>query len=361
MKKLICSIILPLLSIVLLCGCGETINIQDVKTRYDKLTTAYVVNNVNNFYNNEQLSKTIFINYDDLRNEIEDSDPDNDLQRRYRALYYQQLILNNIFDCYEKYHEDFYMIASSKNINEDKLKSFKSSETSLEKALQRFNQYYNSFIEEVNAGKSDIMTMSITEYSYEVNKVIDASFNFIYSFMDIYTNDCIDDINQISTKNLSISIAKANLNIAYVVYLENIKSFNFVVGNWGMCDLAPIISEDNEFLLLDLLSTPRIISTLVSENIVPGSPKYDSVTDDINNFIYSKDVFEQRLNTYKSMYNSIDVYNLTQHRFNQINGVKYDNYVDSLNASKQSSVLMIENFVSATLANYITKLNAITM
>lgn len=362
MKKLFCSILLPLLAVICLFGCGTKINIKNVKSNYEELSTSYLTNGVNIFYSNENKPNTISIYYPDnlLEEAINNpAEPVNDLQKRYKALAYQQLILNNIFDSYEKFADDFYTVAESKSIDNSLLESLNNKERELERTLDDFKHSYDNFIDEAR-DISSVMELTITAYSYELNKVIESSFNFVNCFMDIYTNHCVDNIESINSKNLSINVAKANLDIAYVVYLENIKSFNFTVGKVGMCDLAPLITQDNSFVLIDDLSSPKALSTIVSENLIEGSTKYESVIDNVNNFNYAKKLFEQRLKTYQTMYSELDMFNLSQFRFDQKNGVSYNNYIDSLTASKKTNVQMVETFINTTLTNYIIKLKTIT-
>ena len=119
MRKFLCSIFMPLLAVICLCGCGAEINVKNIKNNYNELTTNYIYESENAFFNDTDKPNTIAIYYPNNLKEIiySENEQQNDFQKRCRAIYYQQQILTNIFDGYEKYSDDFYLVAESKKID----------------------------------------------------------------------------------------------------------------------------------------------------------------------------------------------------------------------------------------------------
>lgn len=361
MKKIFGLLLLPILSVLVLFGCGKDKEIEDVLTAYTEMVDTFTVGGESDLFSEASNPKAIVISYPvTVKQAIENIAPSNDLQKRYRGLYYQQEILDNIYTYYTNYQEDFYRIAKSKDIDEDEVNDLYDSVKDIHDSLDNFKHHYETFKDvTLDSGISDIMEFNITSYTFHLNKVIDASFDFVYRFHNIYSNYCIDDYHSFNADNLQLYVDKAYLDISYVVYLENIKSFNYSVGEHGICDLSSIVGSESEKNLLSLLDERKNISATILGNLGTSTEAGIYADEAVSIFSYIRDVYEQRINSYLTNYKKVNMYNISQYRFNDSSNITYENYLNSLSASDRAVHTMLDNFVDDTFLNYVSKLNSI--
>lgn len=360
MKRILGLLLIPLLSFVCLFGCDTTRTIVDVKELYVEMVEENKIDNVNNFFSDYTRPNSIVILYPTTVNSaINILTPSNEIQKRYKGIYYQQKILDNIFDYYTNYQEDFYRIAESKEIDENKINNLYNKLSSLKETLKDFTQYYDAFINATENGISDVMAFNITSYTFHLNTVIDSSFAFIDAFHDVYVVDCIEDYSIVNEHNVNVYIDKAYIDLSYIVYLENIKAFNYSVGENGICDLSGVIGNLSENNLIELLNSKKHIKLSVIDNIGLDTDAGKTADELINIFTYSRDIFEQRKQVYLKTYTAINVYEVKQYKFNLNGNVDYNNYLMSLSDSEKSTVILLDNFVDDVFLDYVSKLQAI--
>ena len=215
MKKIICLLLLPILSLICLCGCGEDKSSNDLKILYESMVDIYVVDKVNKFFGDKESPNTISIGYtQEIETAIDSVNATTDIQKRYTALGYQQQILDYIFSYYENNHKDFYKVMSSGNYPNTEMNALYTSLESLKNSLDTFKSSYNAFIDATQNGISDVMEFNLTSYSYQLNKVIDFSFDFMYKFIAMYQNYGIEDYSKKTAANLQIKVDKTYVDIA---------------------------------------------------------------------------------------------------------------------------------------------------
>lgn len=343
------------MALVCLFGCGESKTVADIKKLYMSTIDEHKDGDTRVFFSNTENEYQLTISYPDvLLSVMESNHPSNG---RYKGLDYQQKILRNIYAYYTNHQEDFYRVVDSKSINKATINELYNKLNSLNTTLDEFVVHYNTFMDIVENGVSNIMKYNITRYTYQLNKVIDASFDFMYAFHDVYSKYCIDDYsNYFSVNNIQTYVDKAYLDMAFVVYMENIKAFNYSGSENGVCDLANVVSNTSEFNILDLLDSRGTVDDVILNNLVKDSSYYDETMEKLNAFAYSRDVFEQKLSSYKSTYNSLDIYNISAYKYGNVSPWDYDDYLLTLSPSKRATVIMLENFVKDNFQNYIEKL-----
>lgn len=361
MKKLLSLIILPLVALACLFGCGDNRTVADIKKLYLTTVDEYKDGDTRVFFSDESNEYQLYISYPQtLLNVMNNASLSNDVQKRYKGLDYQQKILRNIYAYYTNHYEDFYKVAESKNIDKNTLNDLYNKLNNLNTTLDEFVVHYNTFTDLVGNGVSNVMKYNITRYTYQVNKVIDASFTFMYAFHDVYSQYCVDNYNSNSSAiSIQTTVDKAYLDLAYVVYMENIKAFNYSVSENGICDLSGVVANNCEYNLLSLLDSKKTLDETILENLVSGTTYYEETMEKLNAFAYSRDVFEQKLNTYKSTYYSLDMYNVSAYKFGNVSDWDYEDYLQTLSPSKKATVTMLENFVQDNFQNYISKLEEI--
>jgi len=360
MRRLLCLLLLPLMSLFCLYGCGEDKTSKDLQVLYESIVDSNVVDKTNKFFSDKSNPNSLAISYSvEVQAAIDNVSPTNDIQKRYKAIGIQQDVLDCIYNYYENNHIEFYKVMSSGDYSNSDMNDLYVRLENLKNVIDNFKKSYNTFVDATQNGVSDVMEFNLTNYSFELNKVIDASFDFIYKFIEMYQKYCISDFNAKTATNLQIRVDKSYVDLAYVVYLQNIKAFDYSVGSKGICDLSTVINSSSEYSILDDLGNIKALSSIVQSNLNIEDSNYNEVNDLINNYLYAQEVFDQRFSNYKSIYNEQDIYKITQFKFDLVNGVDYDSYMGSLSSSEKSSIEMLNSFVDNTYQKLVDKLSLI--
>ncbi len=357
MKKIFSLLILPLVAIIFLCACNSDKSYEDVKKLYEQTTQVCVIDEDNKFFGDSARPNSLTIKYSsDVDGAINNTTPVTKLQKKYIVIGYQQKILDYIFNYYEENNENFYKEIFSAKINKKEMNSLYSDLASFNSTLTDFKKEYIKFCDATQNGVTSVMEFNLTNYSYELNKVIDKAFNFIFNFINLNEKYCIKDYNLINATNLEYRIDKSYVNIAYIIYLTNFKAFDYSVGSKGISDMTAIVSSTNDFALVHDLESVRPLSNTILAGLDESSASYNSVMSTINNYLYSCEVFNQRLQTFKQIYSSEDIYNITQYKFDLVQGVDFDSYLSTLTKSKQSTIKFMDNFILDTYSQLVTNL-----
>lgn len=362
MKKLLSLLILPLMAVSCLVGCGKDKTPADIKAYYESMKSAYVEEETNIFFSDNDKPNTISFAYNDaLKGYFDDniiSDNLTDVQKSYIALGYQQKILNNVFSFYETYNEEFYRVMSSADYKKSDINGLYSSLENLDKTLSSFKVQYSQFMSDFANNSS--MWFASKNYSYELNKVIDSSFEFIYDFIDVY-NKYVAGEDKMTSVSVGLKINIVNIDIANVVYLENIKVFNYSVGGKGVCDLLPLVNDkDNKYNLIHatIKGYPILPNTAKHLSLYPAGQLDDMTgyTTVVNDFNYARELMSQRLTAYKNIVSTVDMYQANQCRFGLVDGKDYETYKSSLSASDRANINALEDFVEVIFKPLIEKM-----
>lgn len=361
MKKLLSLLILPLVALMCLTACGKDKTPADIKAYYESMKSAYIEEENNIFFADATRPDTISFAYDStLNGYINSTSPAlTEVQKSYTTLGYQQKVLNIVFSFYEDYKDEFYRVMSSTDYKKSDINNLYASLETLNKTLGDFKVQYSQFMSDF---KSDnFMSFSLYSYAFQLNKVIDSSFDFIYDFIDVY-NTYVAGEDKMTSVSVALKIDISNVDIANVIYLENIKSFNYTVGEKGICNLLPLVAESgSKYNLISLLQYAKHIGENISSNLNEGSANYDSTVTKVNDFAYARDVMMQRLSTYKGILSSVDMYQLNEYRFGLVGGVDYDTYKSSLSTSNKSNIVALENFINDIFKPFVEKMDLLAV
>jgi len=365
MKRLIILIMLPIFSLLFFSGCGNEGNVDDLKKLYNEITGIYIEEGENIFFSDDANPNTINISYfHDVQNEI--NNPIVKEGNKYRTYYYAQLILNHIFNFYEDHNEDFYLHMSSKEYKEKDIEKVYEKLNNLKEELIDFKSSYMLFNEQTKKeGLSNVLDIYIKNYTFELNQVIEKSFDFMYEFDKVYTKYCIEDMNAVNEKVLNYKVDKSYLDIAHIVYLENFKTFSIAVEGKGVCDISPIIGLNSKFNLLDDLGNLKNVSNNIIVNLDEKSQYNLSTMELINNFDYYMQIFNQNyhhyINTYNTVYdkenNSTNKYN--SYRFDLMGSGSFESYLNGLSVVDRASVNLLTNFIDECYNSLVEKLKLI--
>lgn len=363
MKKILSLIFLPLIAIMFLCGCGEKGDVTELQKLYTQVTTMYVVEGENIFFNDTNNPHTISIAYTDgVKEAIDIENPTTVLQKRYRTFHYNQVILNNIFNLYENNSDNFYKVMSNSDYKEKEIENLYSKLTNLKDSLIEFKSSYDIFIEQTKVGLSDVLDINLKNFTYELNKITEKSFDFMYEFVGVYEKYCIEDKNATDVATLNYRIDKAYMDLAHIVYLENFKTFSTTVADKGVCDLTKLIDLDNKFNLLDDIGDTKKLSNSIIVNLDAASDQNLNAMNLVNDFVYASNLFDQNyshyINAYNKVYNdesnTIKQYN--NYRFGLIGGGSLESFLNGLSATDRAQVNMLTNFISECYNNLHEKL-----
>lgn len=366
MKKILSLIFLPIVAIMCLCGCGNEGNVDELKKLYTDVKNVYVVDEENIFFSDLTSPNTITISYPAAVQEAIDIEfPNTELQKRYRTFYYEQLLLDTIFNFYEDNADNFYLVMSSAEYKEKDVEKLYEKLNNLKTCLVDFKTSYNIFIEQTQEGLSDVLDINLKNYTFELNKVVERSFDFMYEFVRVYEKYCVTDSNSIDEKTLNYRIDKAYLDIAHIVYLENFKTFSTAVVDRGVCDLSKLIGNDSDFNLLNDLGEIKELSNNVLVNLDTSSEQYLSAMEVVNSFIYASNMFDQEYAHYVNTYN--DVYSSENNTTNQYNNYRFDlmgggsleSFLNGLSVTDRSKVNLLTDFINVCYTNLVDKLNLI--
>lgn len=363
MKKFWCLLILPIVAFMCLTACGSDKTYKNIEDLYSQITGICIEEDNNQFFSNESKPRTLVIKYsEDVENAIANTSPVTKLQKKYVVLGYQQKVLNLIYNYYENNYEDFYKELSSAKIEQKNIKDLYKKEESLKDCLTEFKSKYNNFCDATANGVATIMEFDLINYSYELNKVIEASLDFMYQFAFVNEKYCAQmpnsqDSTTFIAKKLQLCIDKTYLDIANIVYLNNFKAFNYSVGSRGISDMNAIIQSANKYVIIDDLQECKSLSSSILLGLDKDSDTYTSTTKIIGDYLYSYEVFLQRYESYKCIYDSEDVYTATQYKFSLVDGVDYESYLNTLSKSSQANLEFMDNFVSETYQEVLSNLS----
>ncbi len=363
MKKFWCLLILPIVAFMCLTACGSDKNYKDIEDLYSQITGICVEEDNNQFFSNESKPRTLTIKYaEDVENAIANTSPVTKLQKKYVVLGYQQKILNLIYNYYENNYENFYKELSSAKFEKKDISNLYKKEESLKNCLTDFKSKYNNFCDVTADGVATIMEFDLINYSYELNKVIESSLDFMYQFAFVNEKYCAQmpnsqDITTFNAEKLQLCIDKTYLDIANIVYLNNFKAFNYSVGSRGISDMDAIIQSTNKYVIIGDLQECKSLSATILLGLDRDSDTYESVSKLIGDYLYSYEVFLQRYDNYKCIYDSEDVYTATQYKFGLVDGVDYDSYLHTLSKSSQASLVFMDDFVVETYKEVLSNLS----
>lgn len=366
MRKILSLIFLPLIALCFLCGCGNDGEVENLKKAYNDMTAVYVVEGENIFFSDDAKPNTIAIAYADyIDNAISIENPNTTIQKRYRTFYYEQLMLNNIFNLYENHQENFYKVMSSADYKSKDVEKLQDKLNDLQNSLVEFKSSYNLFIEQTQEGLSDVLDINLKNYTFELNKVIEKSLSFMYEFANVYEKYCIEDINAINQTTLNYKIDKTYLNLTNIIYLENFKTFSIEVADRGVCDVSSLIGMDSKFNLLNDLQLNGKLSPSIIANLDESSIHHLNTMNVVNDYVYAYNLFNQNVSHYVNTYN--DIYNskhtstnqYNEYRLGLVGGGSLESFLNGLSITDRSKVNLLTNFIDECYTNLVEKLKLI--
>lgn len=372
MKKLLSLILITIVSVSIFFGCSSyNINgISDIKNEYVKLVEQYKAETSEYDVFGESLndtSKTLIINYKnaDISNKINASSPSSEIDLRYSALSkINQRLLLYIFRYYEKWSANFYENAEGK-LAKSELTNFYEKFLAMKNEINNFINSIDTFENEIILfGVNSPLKLTLTSYTYKYNMLIEKSLDFVKTFRDYHVKYVFTS-NSANYNSAQRLIDEYYLNLAEIVYYENVKCFNYENGNSGTCDLLYVMSEfknnpANKFILFDEIQNPILsLKTSIAQNLANSEYK-DGAEQIINNAIYFSNAFSQNLITYGLVYNDLDYFELTQYKFGVVSG-SLNSYLSRFNEKENSAYTIISTMLNYVTPSYISGISTLTI
>ena len=366
-NRIITLLLLPLLVLTtLFTGCDDKYTYNTIRDLYVKMVTDYNTSKVDFFggaldATGKEQMLIITYNNSDVASAINNQTPTTETDKRFVALrVINQNILDYIFNYYQNWSADFYTKISSADCDKKEMESLYGKLENLYNTLGAFSNKKDQFEKDVKSLEiSNVMVYSITEFTYEVNKVIEASLSFMNQFIDMHNKYCVR-LDTLSDSSLNRIIDETYVRIAEMVYYENVKSFNYSLGDKGSCDLFDIMETSTTHKYSQIGNITMGLSDL-SDNIKGGmvtdSINYKETMDTIDEYIYCFNIYLQRRQIYLDLYESFNMYALNKYRFDKITDVTIDEYVSSFSTIERVNYTMLEDISNNTFKNLVLKLH----
>ncbi len=400
LKKIFAFLLVPAMAIGMFIGCGKKHTLLDVQKYYNNMVEKYSEAVVGDL-NKEKMSYVfaqrtsdgkvpgtlMYITYkgalgkglNDISSGTNNVSDKNLYNRYYALVYVEQKLLDWIYRYYTNWSEKLY--ASYDLIKHD----IKQNDVeNLYKKLEKLDEQIGKFITEKTKAEDEINAISfegainLTSFTYAFNDLIETSFDFVNAFKDFhvkyvwntYTFGKDKDTNLLLLNRL---IDEAYLNMAQVVYLENVKAFEY-----SECDLNELIKLtsglNQQYVIAGLLfktgtnpcfdinkSVYKSDNTYFSADDVvlkqtgtteAGEKIYEDYNTKLEKFVYYLKAFNQKVNIYKNVYSKLDFYKYNQIRLG-FGTMDLKTYKESLGRVDKANVSLVENFATQTFTYFV--------
>lgn len=375
-KRIVCCLVMPILAMVGLAGCGNDRNAQTIQNRYTQMiqdhSDMFAINadgtmsdKVKVSYNSGEMKK--------LENLSEQSSQfltDHNLYARYVALKeLQGNVLDNVFEYYVQQKTNFFLNFDAQEMEKEERKQLYNNIEKLEEDIETFKVARDKFDNAVDVLTfKGIVKADITSFAYDYNMLIERCIEFVRYFKELnikyfYSGEVIDVNYQEYIKQY---LDEAIFEINEIYYYNYLKSFN----NITECDLSKVynitVVESNGEKELSAESRNlgvywnSVLSTLINLDIEEGNYVYSQATlDKIADFQQTRDMFMQRFRVYKTVYENMDYYKYNQALIEGLIDGKEDDkdalyvYKSECTNVEQANIELIDQFYKEAQAYYI--------
>lgn len=199
MKKFYSLLILPLIAVFCLFGCGTDRTTTEIKAVYSQMVDTYVINSENNWYFEKPVNSTeytkMYVTYDNeygfndaVLGKFESSVSD-DLELRYTQLtsvYARTLLM--AYNYYTNWNELFFANIDSKKPDADDLTELYDRLVDFRRQLEKFNTSKLNIEREVKllGINSELVAAKIDAFNNAYNNLISKVLNFVNYFKDLH-------------------------------------------------------------------------------------------------------------------------------------------------------------------------------
>lgn len=386
MKKFYSLLILPLIAVFCLFGCGTDRTTTEIKAVYSQMVDTYVINSENNWYFEKPVNSTeytkMYVTYDNeygfndaVLGKFESSVSD-DLELRYTQLtsvYARTLLM--AYNYYTNWNELFFANIDSKKPDADDLTELYDRLVDFRRQLEKFNTSKLNIEREVKllGINSELVAAKIDAFNNAYNNLISKVLNFVNYFKDLHVKYFYSDTDVVDGSYANRAYDEAILSLANFIYKDYLQALS-KNGTVQLISIDNAISSSyNIFNDYSLLTTKisqvqtdgkvglsKLSSTVINALNDPNNANNQRAVSAVNQFVVSLNTFNQYFNLYNKVYDKVSMESFNNYRF-EINGgfdgkdatEKHENYIETLSPVDAANVNVLidfeENKVSAFL------------
>ena len=386
MKKFYSLLILPLIAVFCLFGCGTDRTTTEIKAVYSQMVDTYVINSENNWYFEKPVNSTeytkMYVTYD---NEYGFNDAvlgkfeslvSDDLELRYTQLtsvYARTLLM--AYNYYTNWNELFFANIDSKKPDADDLTELYDRLVDFRRQLEKFNTSKLNIEREVKllGINSELVAAKIDAFNNAYNNLISKVLNFVNYFKDLHVKYFYSDTDVVDGSYANRAYDEAILSLANFIYKDYLQALS-KNGTVQLISIDNAISSsynifnDTSFLTTKIsqvqtdgkVGLSKLSSTVINALNDPNNANNQGAVSAVNQFVVSLNTFNQYFNLYNKVYDKVSMESFNNYRF-EINGgfdgkdatEKHENYIETLSPVDAANVNVLidfeENKVSAFL------------
>lgn len=386
MKKFYSLLILPLIAVFCLFGCGTDRTTTEIKAVYSQMVDTYVINSESNWYFEKPVNSTeytkMYVTYDNeygfndaVLGKFESSVSD-DLGLRYTQLtsvYARTLLM--AYNYYTNWNELFFANIDSKNPDADDLTELYDRLVDFRRQLEKFNTSKLNIEREVKllGINSELVAAKIDAFNNAYNNLISKVLNFVNYFKDLHVKYFYSDTDVVDGSYANRAYDEAILSLANFIYKDYLQALS-KNGTVQLISIDNAISSsynifnDTSFLTTKIsqvqtdgkVGLSKLSSTVINALNDPNNANNQRAVSAVNQFVVSLNTFNQYFNLYNKVYDKVSMESFNNYRF-EINGgfdgkdatEKHENYIETLSPVDAANVNVLidfeENKVSAFL------------
>ena len=392
MKKFYSLLILPLIAVFCLFGCGTDRTTTEIKAVYSQMVDTYVINSESNWYFEKPVNSTeytkMYVTYDyeygfnDAVLGKSGSSISEDLELRYTQLtsvYARTLLM--AYNYYTNWNELFFANIDSKNPDADDLTELYDKLVDFRRQLEKFNTSKLNIEREVKllGINSELVAAKIDAFNNAYNNLISKVLNFVNYFKDLHVKYFYSDTDVVDGSYANRAYDEAILSLANFIYKDYLQALS-KNGTVQLISIDNAISSSyNIFNDYSLLTTKisqvqtdgkvglsKLSSTVINALNDPNNANNQRAVSAVNQFVVSLNTFNQYFNLYNKVYDKVSMESFNNYRF-EINGgfegsnatVKHENYIETLSPVDAANVNVLIDFEENKVSAFLNSINTL--
>lgn len=392
MKKFYSLLILPLIAVFCLFGCGTDRTTTEIKAVYSQMVDTYVINSENNWYFEKPVNSTeytkMYVTYDNeygfndaVLGKFESSVSD-DLELRYTQLtsvYARTLLM--AYNYYTNWNELFFANIDSKKPDADDLTELYDRLVDFRRQLEKFNTSKLNIEREVKllGINSELVAAKIDAFNNAYNNLISKVLNFVNYFKDLHVKYFYSDTDVVDGSYANRAYDEAILSLANFIYKDYLQALS-KNGTVQLISIDNAISSSynifNDYSLLTtkiskIQSTKKVGLSTLTDSLInalndPNNANNQSAVSAVNQFVVSLNTFNQYFNLYNKVYGKVSMESFNNYRF-KINGgfgssvltEEYENYIETLSPVDAANVNVLIDFEENKVSAFLNSINTL--
>ena len=392
MKKFYSLLILPLIAVFCLFGCGTDRTTTEIKAVYSQMVDTYVINSENNWYFEKPVNSTeytkMYVTYDneygfnDAVLGKSESSVSDDLGLRYNQLtsvYARTLLM--VYNYYTNWNELFFANIDSKNPDADDLTELYDKLVDFRRQLEKFNTSKLNIEREVKllGINSELVAAKIDAFNNAYNNLISKVLNFVNYFKDLHVKYFYSDTDVVDGSYAKRAYDEAILSLANFIYKDYLQALS-KNGTVQLISIDNAISSSynifNDYSLLTtkiskIQSTKKVGLSTLTDSLInalndPNNANNQSAVSAVNQFVVSLNTFNQYFNLYNKVYGKVSMESFNNYRF-KINGgfgssvltEEYENYIETLSPVDAANVNVLIDFEENKVSAFLNSINTL--